>query len=65
MKYGLLAMLLARDAKFSDKFYHNWLLSRVQVITTPENDHLSLAVAAALEEKFGGWISPSKLNVLH
>lgn len=35
----------------------------LQVVTTPENDHLSLAVAAALEEKFGGWVSPSPIKV--
>ncbi|XP_042214159.1 fatty-acid amide hydrolase 2-like isoform X2 [Homarus americanus] len=35
----------------------------VQVVTTPGNDHLSLAVARALEEKFGGWVSPSPIKV--
>lgn len=35
----------------------------LQVVTTPENDHLSLAVAAALEDKFGGWVSPSRVTV--
>ncbi|XP_045133069.1 fatty-acid amide hydrolase 2-like isoform X2 [Portunus trituberculatus] len=35
----------------------------LQIITTPGNDHLSLAVAAALEDKFGGWVSPSPIIV--
>ncbi|XP_063866172.1 fatty-acid amide hydrolase 2-A-like isoform X2 [Scylla paramamosain] len=35
----------------------------LQVVTTPGNDHLSLAVAAALEDKFGGWVSPSPVTV--
>lgn len=35
----------------------------LQVVATPGNDHLCLAVAAALEEKFGGWVSPSPINV--
>lgn len=30
----------------------------VQVVTTPYNDHLSLAVAKKLEENFGGWANP-------
>ncbi|KAG0724190.1 Fatty-acid amide hydrolase 2 [Chionoecetes opilio] len=34
-----------------------------QVVTSPDNDHLSLAVAAALEDKFGGWVSPSPIHV--
>ncbi|XP_045103895.1 fatty-acid amide hydrolase 2-B-like isoform X3 [Portunus trituberculatus] len=35
----------------------------LQVVATPGNDHLSLAVAAALEEEFGGWVSPSPVSV--
>lgn len=35
----------------------------LQILTTPGNDHLSLAVAAALEDKFGGWVSPSPVTV--
>ncbi|KAK8398344.1 hypothetical protein O3P69_003909 [Scylla paramamosain] len=35
----------------------------LQIMTTPGNDHLSLAVAAALEDKFGGWISPSPITI--
>ncbi|XP_042881034.1 fatty-acid amide hydrolase 2-like [Penaeus japonicus] len=34
----------------------------LQVVTTPGNDHLSLAVATALEKKFGGWVPPSDLQ---
>ena len=30
----------------------------LQVVAAPYQDHLSLAVARALEEKFGGWVSP-------
>lgn len=29
----------------------------IQVVTTPYNDHLSLAVARELEKGFGGWIT--------
>ncbi|KAK3860906.1 hypothetical protein Pcinc_033072 [Petrolisthes cinctipes] len=35
----------------------------VQVVALPENDHLCLAVAEALEKKFGGWVSPSPIAV--
>lgn len=30
----------------------------VQIVTTPYNDHLSLAVAQELEKEFGGWKNP-------
>lgn len=30
----------------------------IQVVASPYNDHLSLAVAMKLEEKFGGWTNP-------
>lgn len=30
----------------------------LQVITAPGNDHLSIAVANALEKRFGGWVPP-------
>ncbi|CAL4069855.1 unnamed protein product, partial [Meganyctiphanes norvegica] len=33
----------------------------LQVVSTPGNDHLCLAVAKMLEEKFGGWVNPSKI----
>ncbi|XP_038604356.1 LOW QUALITY PROTEIN: fatty-acid amide hydrolase 2 [Tachyglossus aculeatus] len=32
----------------------------IQVVTTPFNDHLTLAVAQHLEDVFGGWVSPGK-----
>ncbi|KAK4299337.1 hypothetical protein Pmani_028379 [Petrolisthes manimaculis] len=35
----------------------------VQVVALPDDDHLCMAVAEALEKKFGGWISPSPIAV--
>ncbi|XP_050694724.1 fatty-acid amide hydrolase 2-like [Eriocheir sinensis] len=35
----------------------------VQVISAPGNDHLTIAVARALEEKFGGWVPPCPLQI--
>ncbi|XP_063612137.1 fatty-acid amide hydrolase 2-like [Penaeus indicus] len=34
----------------------------LQIVTTPGNDHLSLAVATALEKKFGGWVPPFEVE---
>jgi fatty-acid amide hydrolase 2 len=34
----------------------------VQIVTTPYNDHLTIAVAAALEKGLGGWVSPGKIE---
>ncbi|XP_047474132.1 fatty-acid amide hydrolase 2-like [Penaeus chinensis] len=34
----------------------------LQIVTTPGNDHLSLAVATALERKFGGWVPPFEVQ---
>ncbi|GFN87654.1 fatty-acid amide hydrolase 2-a [Plakobranchus ocellatus] len=33
----------------------------LQVVSAPYEDHLSLAVAQALEEKFGGWVNPGSV----
>lgn len=33
----------------------------IQVVATPFNDHLTLAVAQYLEKTFGGWVCPGKL----
>ena len=30
----------------------------LQVVAAPYNDHISIAVAEALEKEFGGWIMP-------
>jgi len=34
----------------------------LQVIASPLNDHLSIAVAEELEKGFGGWVSPSEIK---
>lgn len=34
----------------------------VQVVSSPGQDHLSIAVAIALEEAFGGWVMPPERN---
>ncbi|KAI1289831.1 Fatty-acid amide hydrolase 2 [Halotydeus destructor] len=34
----------------------------VQVVASPFNDHLTLAVAQELERKFGGWVAPCRLD---
>lgn len=31
----------------------------IQVVASPFNDHLTLAVASELEKVFGGWVCPS------
>ncbi|CAG2162722.1 unnamed protein product [Oppiella nova] len=33
----------------------------VQIVGSPLNDHLTIAVAQELEKAFGGWVSPSKI----
>ncbi|ROT66489.1 Fatty-acid amide hydrolase 2 [Penaeus vannamei] len=35
----------------------------LQIVTTPGNDHLSLAVAKVLEKKFGGWVPPFEVQI--
>jgi fatty acid amide hydrolase 2 len=37
----------------------------VQVAALPGNDHLTIAAALALEEDFGGWVSPPALAAVH
>ncbi len=32
----------------------------IQVVSRPGNDHLTIAVAQALEKRFGGWIAPRR-----
>jgi fatty acid amide hydrolase 2 len=33
----------------------------IQVVAAPGNDHISIAVAAALEDAFGGWVPPPRI----
>lgn len=40
-------------------FDKNNLPIGIQVVTSPSNDHLSLAVAREIQRTFGGWIEPS------
>ena len=35
----------------------------IQVVTTPGNDHLSMAVAKEISRIYGGWVEPSEVDV--
>ena len=34
-----------------------------QIVTTPNNDHLSIGVAELLEKEFGGWVPPFEVKL--
>jgi len=40
----------------------NYLPTGIQVVAAPGNDHLTIAVAMALEKAFGGWVMPKSLR---